>query len=140
MIVTHKALLACLAAAAVPALAAQHSCGAALDPATKWVAEGDSYAIALAPMAPRIVVGRHFNLDLVVCPRGDAPAPASIRIDADMPAHQHGMNYRASVKPLGALRYRAEGLMFHMPGRWRFIVDITTARGTTRITHELDLQ
>ena len=40
-----------------------------------------------------------------------------------MPAHRHGMNYRATVSTLSPGVYRAEGLMFHMPGRWRVIFD-----------------
>ena len=33
------------------------------------------------------------------------------------------MNYRPSVTPQGAGRYRAEGLMFHMPGRWELVFE-----------------
>ncbi len=38
--------------------------------------------------------------------------------------HKHGMNYRPSVKALGQGLYRAEGLMFHMPGRWELVFEL----------------
>ena len=31
------------------------------------------------------------------------------------------MNYRPTVQALGDGRFTAEGLVFHMPGRWRFL-------------------
>ena len=59
-----------------------------------------------------------------------------------MPAHRHGMNYRArvSVRDDGAYSaYSAEGLMFHMPGRWRLIFDLEVAGQDSRLTHDLEL-
>ena len=50
-----------------------------------------------------------------------------------MPAHKHGMNYAPSLKPLGPGRWRAEGLMFHMPGRWEFVFEIDAAGKTDRL-------
>ena len=85
-------------------------------------------------------MGQHFGLDIVVCPRAQAALPSAIKVDADMPAHRHGMNYRASVEPLGAGRYRADGLMFHMPGRWRFIFDLAVDGTAERLTREVDVE
>jgi cytochrome c peroxidase len=53
------------------------------------------------------------------------PAPKTLKVDAHMPAHRHGMNYAPKVTALGPGRWRAEGLLFHMPGRWElvFVVD-----------------
>jgi hypothetical protein len=73
-----------------------------------------------------IVVGRHFAIDVQVCPADAVLA----RVDATMPEHRHGMNYRPSVKRLGDGRWRVEGLMFHMPGRWALRLDVQ-AGGTT---------
>ncbi len=67
-----------------------------------------------------IAVGRHFAIEVQVCP-ADA---ALSRADATMPEHRHGMNYRPSLKPLGDGRWRIEGLMFHMPGRWELQLDV----------------
>lgn len=78
-----------------------------------------------------IAVGRHFAIDVQVCPVG----AVLTRADASMPEHRHGMNYRPSLKPLGDGRWRVEGLMFHMPGRWELQLDV---RATGRSERLLD--
>ena len=120
--------------------AAWASCGDHLPAQARHLASTPGMQVAFAPRPWPLVVGRHFALDLVLCPAADALLPATVRVDADMPAHRHGMNYRAAVKPLGAGRFSAEGLMFHMPGRWRFIFDIDRAGQTTRVTHEVEVE
>ena len=47
-----------------------------------------------------------------------------IRVDATMLEHRHGMNYRPSVKSLGEGRWRAEGLLWHMSGRWELAIEV----------------
>jgi hypothetical protein len=69
--------------------------------------------------APAIEVARHFALVVRLC-----PATAGLQqVDATMPAHRHGMNYRPSLQPLGDGRWRVEGLMFHMSGAWELRLD-----------------
>ena len=75
--------------------------------------------------AEAIAVGRHFALELQVCPEDTR----LVRVDATMPEHRHGMNYRPSLAALGGGRWRAEGLMFHMPGRWQLRFDVVDAGG-----------
>ena len=72
----------------------------------------------------------------------DGDSTFSLAVDADMPAHRHGMNYRASVTALGDGRFRADGLMFHMAGRWRILFDLPASDVTParRISHTLDLR
>jgi hypothetical protein len=45
-------------------------------------------------------------------------------VDAQMPEHRHGMNYRPTVSATGNGRYVAEGLLFHMPSRWQLRFDV----------------
>jgi hypothetical protein len=71
-----------------------------------------------------IEVGRHFTLEAIVCSADAATHPTGLRIDAVMPTHRHGMNYRPQVHAKGNGRYVAEGLLFHMPGRWRLLFDL----------------
>ena len=99
--------------------------------------EGARHVLAYRTDPARVAVGKPFALDLVVCSRDAREAISELRVDAHMPAHRHGMNYQASVKPLPvAGRYRAEGLMFHMPGHWEFLFDIADASGRERLKQD----
>lgn len=98
-------------------------------------AETERYVVTYRAVPAPLVPARHFALDIGVCPKAGKPA-GSLRIDAIMPEHGHGMAYSPSVKPLGGGRFRAEGLMFHMPGRWRLVFDL----GDDRAVDELHLQ
>lgn len=92
--------------------------------------------VLFTPSPAPIPVGRHFSLDIAVC-RGDAPAQAAqLKLDADMPAHRHGMNYRPSLRAIGPGRYQAQGYLFHMPGSWRFIFDVADGGASVRATRE----
>ena len=133
-------------------------CALALGPAgvgTAWAACGDTLPAAgrqpleragvqlvYAPQGGSVPLGRHFALDIEVCAAAGGAAPALLRVDADMPAHRHGMNYRSSLRTLAPSRYVAEGLMWHMPGRWRLIFELAGPPGqpVQRITHELVLE
>jgi len=96
-------------------------------------AAGDGTRLASGPLQmawrvagdqPDIAVGRHFVIKMQLC-----PAEARLtRVDASMPAHRHGMNYRPSLVALGDGRYLAEGLMFHMAGDWELRFDVELGR------------
>jgi hypothetical protein len=88
-------------------------------PALQQGAAQATWKVEGAPIA----VGKHFAIEVRVCPF-DA---VLTRVDATMPEHQHGMNYRPSIQRVGNSkdgRWRAEGLMFHMPGRWELRLDV----------------
>jgi hypothetical protein len=57
-----------------------------------------------------------------------------------MPEHQHGMNYRPSLKARGGGRWRAEGLMFHMAGRWELRFDVEAGGRVERLRESVTLQ
>ena len=118
---------------ALAASAGARACGEALRPPADRVANA-RYEIAFSALPEPIAVGQHFALDIVVCPRDGATAPTALRVDAVMPEHRHGMNYRPDVVARGAGAYRADGLMFHMPGRWDIVFDLVTGSGTERLT------
>lgn len=102
--------------------------------------EGERYVIAWRSDPAVIAVGRHFAVEFLVCPKAGAPAPESVRVDAHMPEHRHGMNYQAQLKPAAGGAQRAEGLMFHMPGRWEFIFELRAAGRTDRLTQRHTLK
>lgn len=117
-------------------------CGSELKGAR--VVESANYAIAYRFVPGKIAVGRHFALDLIACGKNANPAPSSVNVDAFMPEHGHGMNYKAAVKKTGApksggTQFHAEGLMFHMPGKWDLYFDVPDSGRTKRLTQSVTL-
>jgi hypothetical protein len=80
-----------------------------------------------------IVQGQPFALLLTLCPAGAELAA----VDATMPAHRHGMNYRPSLQPLGDGRWRAEGLLWHMSGRWELRLEVTYSGRVHTLRHDV---
>jgi hypothetical protein len=80
-------------------------------------------------------VGEHFILEFAVC-----PAPESVRVDAQMPEHKHGMNYRPTVRAVGEGRYRAEGLMLHMAGKWDLSFEVRSKESVERVVQSIRLE
>ena len=112
-------------AAAALALAGVVATGAAraacpLAPGTGPVVAGDGVQLAWTAEPRTIVAGRPFALVVDVCPAG----ARLVRVDATMPEHGHGMNYRASLHPEPSGRWRAQGLLWHMSGRWELAFEI----------------
>lgn len=125
-----------LGLAAVASAASAAPCGEQLDAQARHQIESTGLQLAYAPQPSPIPVDRHFQIDIAVC---GAPVSA-LRVDADMPAHRHGMNYRTTVRALGDGRFEAQGLLFHMPGRWRLIFDIDTGGQTLRLTQAVEVR
>lgn len=115
------------------------SCGVTLAGAPRTV-ENAHYTVAYVTTPDPVAVGSHFVVDFAVCPRRGARAPQSIRVDASMPEHKHGMNYRPGVTQPRAGTYRAEGLLFHMPGRWELTFDIVTGDATQRLATSMNIE
>ena len=86
-------------------------------------------------------VGQFFAAEVVACRgSGHRGRCEDIAIDATMPAHGHGMNYRPTAERAGAGHYRFTGLMLHMPGTWRVTFDLLQGGKRTRLTHEVSLK
>jgi len=83
-----------------------------------WL-ESEKYSLVFR--TEEISVAKHFKVDVAVCSKAGAPLPETLKVDATMPEHRHGMNYAPTVKKLGPGRWQAEGLMFHMPGKWELV-------------------
>lgn len=131
---------AALSGAAPAALA----CGEPLPAATRLLAApaspaAEGWQLALAPQPAPLAVGRPLALDIVLCPPPGQALPASLAVDAWMPAHRHGMNYRATVRALGNGRYRAEGLLLHMPGHWQLTFEWPADAGQVPLRLVLDV-
>ena len=115
------------AAMAMTALLVATRSGSACEPALRTAdaqrVEGAHYVLAWRTPEP-IRQGEFFAVDIAVCTKNGSATPPNLRVDARMPAHQHGMNYRPTVATAGDGRFAARGLMFHMPGAWELSFDI----------------
>ena len=132
------ALAAALLAAFAPASTHAAACGDALGAGVAR-ADGERWTVAWRADPSPIPVGHHFALDIEVCPRAGTAMPAKLDVDATMPAHRHGMNYAPTVKATAPGRWRAEGLLFHMPGRWELVFASGTAR-SDRVAADVDVR
>jgi hypothetical protein len=95
--------------------------------------------VVLYRTLPAIEVGRHFAVEAVICAQPPA-AVTTVRVDAQMPEHRHGMNYRPRVSARGDGLYVAEGLLFHMRGRWHLLFDVERGGRTEHLEAEIDLE
>ena len=94
-----------------------------------------------APIAPAAIpMAQHFSIEVQLC-AGATPSDAALaRLDATMPEHRHGMNYRPRITALGEGRFRAEGMMFHMSGRWQLEFEVQSAKGSLRLFDDVRIR
>jgi hypothetical protein len=103
--------------------------------------EGPGVDVAWRVVDGPIAVGRPFAIDLEVCPRGaHLPGIDRLRVDAWMPEHRHGMNYRPTLTGAPPGPVRAEGLLFHMPGRWQLVIELRADGRALRLVDELSVR
>jgi hypothetical protein len=90
------------------------------------------------PAEPK--VGEFFAGEVIACRLANAAALNEIVVQATMPAHGHGMNYRPITVRTGPDRFQVKGLMLHMPGQWRLSFDLYQGETRTRLTRDLNLK
>ena len=121
-------------AGAVSALASVAAAACELPPGVR--VESERLSISYWTVPTKIAVGQPFVLELAACAKRGAAVSERVRLDAHMPEHRHGMNYRTKVVSKGVGRFHSEGWLFHMPGRWEFLFDIDTER----LTHSVRIE
>lgn len=88
-------------------------------------------------------VNRHFSLKASIedrRPPGERH-PLSLVVDADMPAHKHGMNVRPEISRVGADLFEVRGMLLHMPGDWEIYFTLSDESGyTERIVQTITLK
>jgi hypothetical protein len=104
-------------------------------PAPARAIERGAVKAAWWPEPAAIRVGQPFVLMLQLCPVDARP----LRVDATMPEHRHGMNYKPSLHDLGGGRWRVEGMLWHMAGRWELTLDVASAGATQRLSQSVHL-
>ena len=84
-----------------------------------------------------IRLSQPFSILLTVC---DDVAVSEVRVDAIMPAHQHGLNYAPKITALGDGVFRADNMLFHMPGLWELRVDANFGGRSVSYTSDVVLK
>jgi hypothetical protein len=102
--------------------------------------ESSDAVVLFRTVPPAIEIGRHFAVEAVVCPAPPAGAATGLMVDARMPEHRHGMNYRPHVVRKSEGVYVAEGLLFHMPGLWQLVFDVDRGGRTERLMTDIELE
>lgn len=123
-----------LAAIAASACAFAQACKPAIEGTTL-----ESKRYVLSYRTDKVEIGSHFNLEIFVCRKPNSPEVETLSVNATMPEHGHGMNYAPSVKKLGPGHWRAEGLMFHMQGRWELVFELRANGSSDVLRSSFDL-
>ena len=76
------------------------------------------------PTGGEIVENKHFSPDLHVKSTVTTAGVLEVKVDADMPAHGHGMNTQPEVVAGKEGAYRVDGMLFHMAGEWVITVEV----------------
>ncbi|HEX2887234.1 FixH family protein [Vineibacter terrae] len=124
----------------VAAAAAAQACQPSLAGEAVRLLRAPAYAVAYRTEPRDLAVGAPFAIELAVCAAAGAADVDALAVDAEMPAHRHGMNYRPSVSARGDGRYRIEGLLFHMPGHWRLTVELRAGARVERLADDLQIE
>ena len=99
------------------------------------------FAAALRFIPMPVKVGTPFAVDISLCAQDNARTERLV-IDARMPAHRHGMNYKPEISSKGNGHYEARGFLFHMPGKWEIMLSVTDSASSIphHFTLELDVR
>ncbi len=135
---TGGAIALVAAILATAALASNALACPAAEQGFQRLASGDA-EVAYRWDPAELKVGRFFAAEVVACKAPSSEPVREIRIDATMPAHGHGMNYRPAAAQSAPGHYKFTGLMLHMAGTWRVTIDLVQGAKRTRLMHEVKL-
>ncbi len=128
-----RRLAVCLVLAA---LAAAGGAAACVPPVEGARLESERFVLAYRA-APS--VGSFFAVEVGACAKPGHPQPESLKVDAHMPEHRHGMNYAPTLETLAPGRWRAQGLLLHMTGKWELVFELRASGITDRVAASYQL-
>ncbi|MEK9967575.1 MAG: hypothetical protein VW600_00470 [Ferrovibrio sp.] len=102
--------------------------------------QGSHFRLVVQSEPADIPLNAPFALEIRLCDARMAELSRLTSVDAWMPAHRHGMNYRVTLIKRDWGHYRAEGLLLHMPGEWEFVFDFAGPDRPERLTFRFDAQ
>ena len=125
------------------------SLGSCVTPPPSWQVEGaelpsndGAWLIRWRTEPAEIPLNAPFHVEAQILPADGSQPPAelTLRVDAAMPQHRHGMNRLPRMITLGDGRFRAEGMLFHMEGSWELYFDVGDGPLTERGQAEVFLE
>ena len=110
---------------------------------TKWpvtkTSDGGGHVVDLQPRGGEIQWNKHFSLDITLRSKKPVSEKFEVRVDADMPAHQHGMNTKSETFEQGGGTYLVEGMLFHMKGDWVITVELIDGEVTEKVEYPVSV-
>ncbi len=101
----------------------------------------ESPAIFIQP-SDSISVSEQFAAVVTVC--GNNVSSSDLKLDATMPSHGHGMNYKPAYTVLAQssdmLKVQVDGLLLHMPGDWQWQVELGNGDDRNTFSHTFNVQ
>jgi hypothetical protein len=70
-------------------------------------------------------VAQHFSMQFRACRAEQSLKLDAFKVDALMPKHGHGMNYKANIEMQRDGLYEATGMLFHMSGQWQIRINLS---------------
>lgn len=131
-------------------LAAESCCDLSVAPASAnaqltddpFLSNGKSWRVRLEREDP-IKMREFFSIDVWVEPADQLGVPAedvTVRVDARMPHHRHGMLGPCELSQVGPGHWRCSNMRLHMVGYWEFHVDIDDAGLVERAQTSIELE
>ena len=131
-------------------LAAESCCDLSVAPASAnaqltddpFLSNGKSWRVRLEREEP-IKMREFFSIDVWVEPADQMGVPAedvTVRVDARMPHHRHGMLAPCELSQVGPGHWRCSNMRLHMVGYWEFHVDIDDAGLVERAQTSIELE
>ena len=103
---------------------------------------GGHFVVMFQTSPDPVPMNESFTVTFSVAPKVAAKGTPdlTVEIDARMPAHGHGMNKTPKLIRASDGSYKAEGLLFHMPGHWELYFDLSEGGRTERAQVDVDLK
>ncbi len=124
----------------LPAASAADPCAEAARQAGTQRIESARLVLVYRTQPEAIAVGKPFAVQAAACPKDAGARVSSFAVDATMPEHRHGMNYAPKVSAAGDGAWRADGLLFHMPGRWQLAFDVAVDGRSERLLRDVTVR
>lgn len=119
----------------------QHEAGDGESPRT-LLTHDERYQISYTPAPDPIPFNEsfavHIDIREATAPHALVTGATLVSVEGLMPSHGHGMNTDPSVESLGEGRFRADGMLFHMSGRWHLDVEVSGPSGGDTVSFHID--